>query len=92
MTIGDAIDKDYDAACWQNLRKTIGSRRFNSNQKCASDWSTLMATVKKSVLTKSGKWWKRLRWMKHHFWRAERQEGKRVASKDVAESRPVVMD
>jgi hypothetical protein len=24
MTIGDTIDKDYDAACSQNLRKTIG--------------------------------------------------------------------
>jgi ABC-type antimicrobial peptide transport system ATPase subunit len=72
--------------------KQSGSCLFNSNQKCASDWSILMATVKRGVLTKSGKWWKRLRWMKHHVWRAERQEGKRVASKDAAESRPVEMD
>ena len=36
-----------------------------------------MATVKKGLMTATGKWWKHLRRMKRAFWKAERQATKR---------------
>lgn len=38
-----------------------------------------MSTVKKGMLTASGRWWKHLRWTKRLFWKRERQAAKHFA-------------
>jgi hypothetical protein len=42
-----------------------------------------MATVKKGLLTPSGKWWKHLRRTKRLFWKSERQAVQLETSKEA---------
>jgi hypothetical protein len=42
-----------------------------------------MATVKKGVLTVSGKWWKHLRGAKRAFWKSERRAAKKFAQREA---------
>ena len=43
-----------------------------------------MATVKKGKLTKTGEWWKHLRWMKRTFWKGERRAAKQLSRREAA--------
>jgi hypothetical protein len=43
-----------------------------------------MATVKKGILTVSGKWWKHLRGTKRAFWKGERTAAKKFALREAA--------
>jgi len=42
-----------------------------------------MATVKRDMLTKTGEWWRHLRWAKRVFWKGERQAGKKLAAEEI---------
>lgn len=42
-----------------------------------------MATVKKGMLTTTGKWWKHLRWTKRVFWKGERQAAKQFVHREA---------
>ncbi len=44
-----------------------------------------MARVKKGMLTKSGEWWKHLRWTKRFFWKGERQAAKQIIRREATE-------
>jgi hypothetical protein len=43
-----------------------------------------MSTVKKGMLTASGRWWKHLRWTKRFFWKAERQAARQLVRNETA--------
>jgi hypothetical protein len=49
-----------------------------------------MATVKKGMLTTTGKWWKHLRWTKRVFWKGERQAARQFVRREAttATNRP----
>ena len=47
-----------------------------------------MATVKKGMLTTTGKWWKHLRRTKRVFWKGERQAAKQFVRREVATDTP----
>jgi hypothetical protein len=50
-----------------------------------------MASVKKGNLTRSGEWWKHLRWTKRGFWKGERQAGKLESQRHMQEDEPAAL-
>ena len=47
-----------------------------------------MATIKKGMLTTTGKWWKHLRSTKRVFWKGERQAAKQFVLREAAADTP----
>ena len=43
-----------------------------------------MATIKKGMLTTTGKWWKHLRSIRRVFWKGERQAAKQFVRREAA--------
>jgi hypothetical protein len=57
---------------------------FHSSMLDGSARGRPMATVKKGMLTKTGEWWKHLRWMKRTFWKGERRVAKQLSRRETA--------
>lgn len=55
-------------------------------QEAATAYHSGMATVKKGILTKSGEWWKHLRWTKRVFWKGERQAARKQAERATSDA------